>query len=323
MMHSPHLSVSCPLRPLAALCNIPVQQVACGSQHSLALTVYTWGQDSRGQLGLGKRKAGARSPQHLRCVSEIPVVQVSAGGEQSFILSVSGGVFSWGRNDCGQLVIYLVHRCSKIHFSKDGQVYTWGQDSRGQLGLGKRISGVRSPQHLRCVSEIPVVQVSAGGEQSFILSVSGGLFSWGRNDCGQLGLGDTTDRHTPTPVRHLNMKKTVHVSCGKDHTATLTKDGAVFTFGSGQHGQLGHNSFRNELRPRLVAELWGAKVIQVACGRYSTIILHYICGCSSITTQIPLKSHSFIIYDCREFEPFLCSLLFIILLQEGLLVWGW
>ncbi|XP_026222290.1 probable E3 ubiquitin-protein ligase HERC3 [Anabas testudineus] len=181
-------------RPLAALCNIPVQQVACGSQHSLALT---------------------------------------AGG----------------------------------------QVYTWGQDSRGQLGLGKRKAGARSPQHLRCVSEIPVVQVSAGGEQSFILSVSGGVFSWGRNDCGQLGLGDTTDRHTPTPVHSLNLKKTVHVSCGKDHTATLTKDGVVFTFGSGQHGQLGHNSFRNELRPRLVAELWGAKVIQVACGRYHTLVL--------------------------------------------------
>lgn len=42
----------------------------------------------------------------------------------------------------------------------------------------------------------------------------------------------------------------------------------MFTFGSGRHGQLGHNSLRNELRPRLVAELWGAKVTQIACGRY-------------------------------------------------------
>lgn len=46
--------------------------------------------------------------------------------------------------------------------------------------------------------------------------------------------------------------------------------GAVFTFGSGQHGQLGHNSLRNELRPRLVAELWGAKVTKITCGRYDT-----------------------------------------------------
>lgn len=76
-------------------------------------------------------------------------------------------------------------------FLTDGQLYTWGQDSRGQLGLGTNEQYVNSPQHVRFLSAIPVVQVAAGGEQSFALSVSGGVFSWGRNDCGQLGLGDT------------------------------------------------------------------------------------------------------------------------------------
>ncbi|XP_065327503.1 E3 ISG15--protein ligase HERC5-like [Pelmatolapia mariae] len=166
--------------------------------------------------------------------------------------------------------------CGSQHtvvLTKDGQLYTWGQDSRGQLGLGTNEQYVNSPQHVRPLSAIPVVQVAAGGEQSFALSVSGGVFSWGRNDCGQLGLGDTQDRHTPTPVHYLNMKKTVSISCGKDHTAALTKDGAVFTFGSGQYGQLGHNSLQNEPRPRLVAELWGAKVTKVACGSYHTLVL--------------------------------------------------
>ncbi|XP_042079391.1 probable E3 ubiquitin-protein ligase HERC3, partial [Haplochromis burtoni] len=166
--------------------------------------------------------------------------------------------------------------CGSQHtvvLTKDGQLYTWGQDSRGQLGLGTNEQYVNSPQHVRSLSAIPVVQVAAGGEQSFALSVSGGVFSWGRNDCGQLGLGDTQDRHTPTPVHYLNMKKTVSISCGKDHTAALTKDGAVFTFGSGQYGQLGHNSLQNEQRPRLVAELWGAKVTKVACGSYHTLVL--------------------------------------------------
>ncbi|KAK5867920.1 hypothetical protein PBY51_012375 [Eleginops maclovinus] len=160
-----------------------------------------------------------------------------------------------------------------VALSKDGQVYTWGQDSRGQLGLGKRQPSAKSPQHLSCLSAIPLVQIAAGGEQSFALSVSGVVFSWGRNHCGQLGLGDTTDRHTPTPVHYLNTKKTIHISVGKDHTATLTKDGAVFTFGSGQYGQLGHNLFSDELRPRLVAELWGVKVTKIACGRHHTLVL--------------------------------------------------
>ncbi|CAI5667999.1 unnamed protein product [Oreochromis niloticus] len=160
-----------------------------------------------------------------------------------------------------------------VALTKDGQLYTWGQDCRGQLGLGTRESVCRSPQHVPSLSAIPLIQVAAGGDQSFALSVSGGVFSWGRNDCGQLGLGDTKDRHTPAPVQCLNMKKAQRISCGQDHTAILTKHGAVFTFGSGQHGQLGHNSLRNELRPRLVAELWGAKVTKITCGRNHTLAL--------------------------------------------------
>ncbi|XP_075998044.1 putative E3 ubiquitin-protein ligase HERC3 [Genypterus blacodes] len=181
-------------RALRGLCNIQVSQVACGSQHSVALT-------------------------------------------------------------------------------KDGQVYTWGQGPSGQLGLGKRRPDASSPQHLESLSGMPLVQIAAGGDQSFALSVSGNVFSWGRNNCGQLGLGDTTDRRTPTAVHSLNLKKTIAISCGKDHTTILTKDGAVFTFGSGQYGQLGHNSFTDELHPRLVAELSEAKVTKIACGRYHTLVL--------------------------------------------------
>uniref|UniRef100_A0A3Q2UUT5 RCC1-like domain-containing protein n=1 Tax=Haplochromis burtoni TaxID=8153 RepID=A0A3Q2UUT5_HAPBU len=241
--------------------------------------LYTWGQDCRGQLGLGTRKSVCRSPQHVPSLSAIPVIQVAAGGDQSFALSVSGGVFSWGRNDCGQLglgdtkgtsvcrspqhvpslsAIPVIQVAAggdqSFALSVSGGVFSWGRNDCGQLGLGdtKGTQYVNSPQHVRSLSAIPVVQVAAGGEQSFALSVSGGVFSWGRNDCGQLGLGDTQDRHTPTPVHYLNMKKTVSISCGKDHTAALTKDGAVFTFGSGQYGQLGHNSLQNEQRPRLV-----------------------------------------------------------------------
>ncbi|KAL6107277.1 uncharacterized protein ACO6RY_10950 [Pungitius sinensis] len=181
-------------RPLEALCNIPVSQVACGSQHSVALT-------------------------------------------------------------------------------KGGQVYTWGQNSRGQLGLGSSKTCTDSPRRLGGLSALPLVQVAAGGEQSFALCVSGAVLGWGRNHRGQLGLGDTTDRPKPTPVCYLNTKKSSHISCGKEHTAVLTKDGAVFTFGSGQYGQLGHNSFCDELRPRLVAELLGAKVTKIACGWHHTLVL--------------------------------------------------
>ncbi|KAF7710123.1 probable E3 ubiquitin-protein ligase HERC4 [Silurus meridionalis] len=182
-------------------------------------------------------------PRAFSCLSNIHIVQVACGNSHSVVLA------------------------------NDGQLFTWGQNSSGQLGLGKDKPSFSSPEPLMSLSGIPLAQISAGGDHSFALSLSGAVFSWGRNSAGQLGVGDTDDRHVPVCVKSLNLKKTVFVSCGEDHTAVLTKEGLLFTFGSGRYGQLGHNSLRDELRPRVVAELWGSKVSHIACGRHHTLAL--------------------------------------------------
>uniref|UniRef100_W5MS74 HECT and RLD domain containing E3 ubiquitin protein ligase 56.4 n=1 Tax=Lepisosteus oculatus TaxID=7918 RepID=W5MS74_LEPOC len=187
--------------------------------------------------------------------------------------------------------------CGNYHslvLTKEGEVFYWREPQVEQCG---------SPKLLETLLGIPVAQIAAGGDHSFALSLSGTVFGWGRNSAGQLGLGDTQDRDIPTPVRSLAFKGTVFISCGEEHTAILTKGGLVFTFGSGSYGQLGHNSLRNELRPRLVAELWGKKVSQIACGRYHTLtyvsssktIYSFGCGeqrqlgnCGSRNQKVPL-----------------------------------
>ncbi|KAG7523241.1 putative E3 ubiquitin-protein ligase HERC4 [Solea senegalensis] len=224
----------------------------------------------------GKQKC-VKCKEHIEAVSccDDVVVLLSKGGSV-YCVDTTVPPFTPRKPDVLNNIPVSQVACGSGHslvLTKDGQVYTWGQDSRGQLGLGKRKPGANSPQQLKSLSAMPLVRVAAGGEQSFALSVSGGVFGWGRNDRGQLGLGDTADRHKPTAVKCLNMKKSVQICCGKDHTATVTKDGAVFTFGSGQYGQLGHNSLRDELRPRLVAELLGAKVTKIACGMHHTLVL--------------------------------------------------
>ena len=54
-----------------------------------------------------------------------------------------------------------------------------------------------------------------------------------------------------------------HAACGSDHTALLTLDGGVFTFGAGNYGQLGHGGKSNEQNPKKVLELMGTEVSQV------------------------------------------------------------
>ncbi|KAL7877118.1 hypothetical protein SRHO_G00037610 [Serrasalmus rhombeus] len=207
---------------------------------------------------------------------------MSCGETQAVLLTYAGRSF-WmdTHNHCsplkelsGRNVIQVV--CGDQHcmaLTQDGQFFTWGQNSSGQLGLGKGEPSFLSPQPLKSLCGIPLAQICAGGDHSFALSLSGSVFGWGRNSAGQLGLGDTEDRYIPACVNSLTFKKTVFISCGEEHTATLSKGGTVFTFGSGRYGQLGHNSFRDEHRPRVVGELWGSMVSQITCGRHHTLAL--------------------------------------------------
>ncbi|XP_041118833.1 probable E3 ubiquitin-protein ligase HERC3 [Polyodon spathula] len=188
-----------------------------------------------------REQAEAAHPRLLSSLSDRKIIQIACGNHHSLALS------------------------------RDGQLFTWGQNTNGQLGLGKGEPSKPSPQSLKSLSGIPLAQIAAGGDHSFAVSLSGAVYTWGRNHAGQLGLGNTTERFSPTLVKSLQLKKTVFISCGEEHTAILTKDGIVYTFGAGSFGQLGHNSTRDEVRPRLVAELWGEKVSQIACGGHHTV----------------------------------------------------
>ncbi|NXY13768.1 HERC5 ligase, partial [Atrichornis clamosus] len=151
-----------------------------------------------------------------------------------------------------------------------GELFTWGKNTHGQLGVGSQTTLIPQPQLVERLKGIPLAQIAAGGAHSATVSLSGAVYSWGKNDFGQLGLGDTEDRDCPSYVGALEHWKTVFISCGADHSAVLSKEGLVCTFGAGGAGQLGHNSTQNELLPRVVAELWGARVSHIACGRWES-----------------------------------------------------
>uniref|UniRef100_A0A671SII6 Probable E3 ubiquitin-protein ligase HERC4 n=1 Tax=Sinocyclocheilus anshuiensis TaxID=1608454 RepID=A0A671SII6_9TELE len=219
---------------------------------------------------------------------------ILCGGDGAVLLAYGGKVLIMDKSIVCRPLKGLDNRqviqiaCGDHHsmaLTTDGQLLVWGENSHGQLGLEKDHPGSSSAQHVQSLSGIPLAQISAGGDHSFGLSLSGVVFGWGKNSAGQLGLGDTTDRHIPTVVNSLHRKKTVSISCGGEHTATLSKGGTVFTFGSGGSGQLGHKSFKDEHHPRVVAELWGSEVSQVTCGRHHTLVsvasskLIYSFGC--------------------------------------------
>ncbi|GCB64177.1 probable E3 ubiquitin-protein ligase HERC4 isoform X1 [Scyliorhinus torazame] len=222
-----------------------ISAVSCGEMHTLALNdngqVFAWGLAKDGQLGLGATEESVRVPRNVKSLVEVQITQVACGYHHSLALT------------------------------KGSQAYSWGQNKNGQLGLGRDVGNQPSPQPIRSLNGVPFVQIAAGGAHSFALSLSGAVFGWGCNKFGQLGLNDEQDRYVPALLKSLRTQKIVYVCCGEDHTAALTKEGGVFTFGAGGYGQLGHNSTNHEINPRKVFELMGYVITQIACGRQHTL----------------------------------------------------
>ncbi len=65
------------------------------------------------------------------------------------------------------------------------------------------------------------------------------VFAWGNNSLGQLGLNDTANRRAPAPVEALWAIPVAQLAAGEAHSAALTINGFLFTWGHNEKGQLG------------------------------------------------------------------------------------
>nr|KAF6392182.1 HECT and RLD domain containing E3 ubiquitin protein ligase family member 6 [Pipistrellus kuhlii] len=281
-------------------------QAASGARHSLLLlsdgTVHAGGDNSRGQLG---RRGAPRGPEPepIKALGTLDVGFVSCGKEHSLAVCHQGRVFAWGAGSDGQLgieefmeIIFTPKKiktlsgieiiqvsCGDYHslaLSKDGRMFSWGKNSHGQLGLGKKSPSQASPQRVRYLEGIPLAQVAAGGAHSFALSLSGTAYGWGSNNAGQLALtgkNDSVQSYKPVSVGILKSLDVIYISCGYEHTAVLTQNGKVFTFGDNSFGQLGHSPTAKKSGPQEVERIDGL-VSQIDCGSYHTLVYVYTTG---------------------------------------------
>ncbi|XP_006143351.2 E3 ISG15--protein ligase HERC5 [Tupaia chinensis] len=230
---------------------------------------------------LPARSDGARKPKYIKLGNKMKIHSMDQGVEHMLILSSEGKPFEYSYSleharfqSVLQEKTIIQITCGDYHslaLSKGGELFAWGQNSHGQLGLGRIFPSSPTPQIVEHLAGVPLVQISAGEAHSMALSMTGNVYSWGKNDFGQLGLGHTESKDSPSLLRALDSQKVDFLACGGSHTALLTQDGLVFTFGAGKYGQLGHSSTRDELRPCLVTELLGNRVTQIACGRWHTL----------------------------------------------------
>ncbi|KAI9982817.1 hypothetical protein PInf_006607 [Phytophthora infestans] len=133
--------------------------------------------------------------------------------------------------------------------SSSGELYSWESSSSSTappIGRGyvipERVPWFHSPEK--------VFRVACGSHHTLVLT-SSGVYAWGSNVYGQLGLGahcSPADPHTlePAPVRiPTDDMPVLDIACGDMHSVALTAGGQVFTFGCNWEGQLGFNEQSN------------------------------------------------------------------------------
>ena len=77
--------------------------------------------------------------------------------------------------------------------------------------------------------------VAAGGSMSLAVVSDGTVRAWGTNWAGQLGVGDTNPRNSPTQVTGLT--NVVSVAAGSVFSLALKSDGTVWAWGQNHEGE--------------------------------------------------------------------------------------
>ncbi|XP_021853090.1 ultraviolet-B receptor UVR8 isoform X1 [Spinacia oleracea] len=289
-----------------------IKHVSAGYCHSCAITVdgelYMWGKNSNGQLGLGKSAPKAVStPSKIECLTGIIIEMAALGSEHSIAVTDEGATLSWGEGNSGRLghdrqsglfnflssrseySPRLVKRLEGIKVNtvaagllhsacidENGNVFIFGERKLHKLNFGKS-DDVTGPSML---SELPISEeVTCGGYHTCVITRNGDLYTWGSNENGCLGIGCTDVIHSPERVEGPFLRQSVSkVSCGWKHTAAISADGYVFTWGwGGSHGtfsvdghssggQLGHGTDVDYIEPTVIDLGSDVKAVEVSCG---------------------------------------------------------
>ncbi|XP_018568788.1 ultraviolet-B receptor UVR8 [Anoplophora glabripennis] len=238
--------------------------IAGGAGHSLILDkygfVYCCGLNSKGQLGLSDDTLKLTQ---IEILGEFKIVQISCGWDFSAAVSECGKQFVWGNNANTQLGLSKSITCTGIpsrlqvsqklatgfkHVScglrhsamitKDGGLLVAGTGAKGQLGLGDNFDD----NNYLSISKVPdledVVSVASGQHHTVVLRDNGTVLSWGENKFGQLGV-DPNVANSFVPLEVFSHDGLHSVYAGWTHSAGLTKNGDIFTWGRNSYGQLG------------------------------------------------------------------------------------
>lgn len=285
-------------------------QVSLGYKFSLALkqdgTVWSWGQNNNGELGLGNTTEYSE-PQQITDIKE-KITDVKTGYYHSIALTEKGEVYTWGYNGNGQLgngtredslvpvkVTGLeniakvnAYKYMTIALTQNGEVYAWGSgygakpvklnftrkiiDVSGNLVLAENRKAYNLDETKSYGKDL--IKVVAGYNHYLGLTSDGEVYAWGSNSYGQLGNGNNTSSSTAvkvvTPDGKSNMTNIVDISAGDSYSIITDKDGKVYTFG--YYGDYRTANTVHSNKPVEIQDLYKTELVAASEGGHTAIV---------------------------------------------------
>jgi len=253
--------------------------------------LFTFGHGQYGRLGHGGTQVEL-VPRMIEALAGKKVVGAAAGREHTVVWTDAGELFTFGCGQNWQLghggqqkellprlvealagkkvTGALAGQKHTAVWTDAGELFTFGEGDHGNLGHGKLVHEWHEPEHVpRLVEALAgkkVLGAAGTGNHTVVWTEAGELFTFGFGGAGQLGHDYTNDERVPDEVRRQDTESTPRLveslvekkivgaaACGA-HTAVWTDEGEVFTFGSGNCGQLGHGGTEFERVPRLITD---------------------------------------------------------------------
>jgi alpha-tubulin suppressor-like RCC1 family protein len=227
---------------------------SAGNWHTCCVTttgtVYSFGGGGKfmnsGQLGHGDKEDNM-TPRRIMTFGHLPAAKV-------FVKMITCGGYH------------------TLALTVDRLVYAWGSGKFGNLGLGNDHDH-STPQ---LVSSLLVkgsgagrtIGLAAGENHSMCVQADGSVYSWGFGMQGQCGHGLSQNEKLPRKILFFSKRNIVivQVDCGWRHSIALAENHSVYTFGHGDHGQLGLGDTKSHAQPQLVEALEGLEIKTVAAG---------------------------------------------------------
>ncbi|MFA5795145.1 MAG: fibronectin type III domain-containing protein [Candidatus Brocadiia bacterium] len=253
-----------------AVTNTRWTHIAGGEFHTMGVkndgTLWAWGDNSKGELGLGNYVTKT-SPTQVFTDTDWTKVAVGAGF--SLGLKADGTIWSCGDNAEGQLGLGIVVTGTNVFtrigmatnwtdiaagghshsFAKtaDNNAYAWGDNLCGQLGLG---DDVFRYDPTRVISDSSVASIACGYESAQVVKTNGTLWACGDNSDGELGLGDTVSRTSLTQVG--SDTNWAEAESGYNHTVARKTNGTIWAWGDNAEGELGLGDTADRTAPAQV-----------------------------------------------------------------------